>query len=92
MKTHFFYSMKYDLRGHKRSHKVVLKKFCDIFFVTFMLWRSFVIFFTLRPFELITTLTYVLMDNCCPCFLRDQEQVLKKSKSINSLRLGRYKD
>ena len=25
-------------------------------------------FFTLRPFDLITTLTYVLMDNFCPCF------------------------
>ena len=25
-------------------------------------------FFTLRPSDLITTLTYVLMDNFCPCF------------------------
>ena len=25
------------------------------------------IFFTLRPSDLITTLTYVLMDNFCPC-------------------------
>ena len=33
---------------------------------TFMLWRSFVILFTLRPFDLITTLTYVLVDNFCP--------------------------
>ena len=24
-------------------------------------------FFTFRPSDLITTLTYVLMDNCCPC-------------------------
>ena len=61
-----------------KCHFYIIMKFCD--------------FFTLRPFDLITTLTYVLMDNCCPCFLRDQEQVLKKSKSINSLRLGRYKD
>ena len=30
--------------------------------VTFMLWSD------LRPFDLITTLTYVLMDNFCPCF------------------------
>ena len=31
----------------------------------FMLWRSFMIF---RPYDLITILTYVLMDNFCPCF------------------------
>ena len=36
-------------------------------YVTFMLWRSF--FFTLRPSDLITTLTYVLKDNFCPCFV-----------------------
>ena len=35
---------------------------------TFMLWRSFVFFFTLRPSDLNTTLTYVIMDNFCPCF------------------------
>ena len=39
-----------------------------IWIVLFMLWRSFVIFFALRPSDLITTLTYVLMDNFCPCF------------------------
>ena len=32
-----------------------------------MLWRNFIGIFTLKPFDLITTLTYVLMDNCCPC-------------------------
>ena len=26
-------------------------------------------FFTLRPSDLIITLTYVVMDNFCPCFL-----------------------
>ena len=31
-----------------------MEKFCD--------------FFSLRPTDLITTLTYVLMDNFCPCF------------------------
>ena len=36
--------------------------------VTFMLWRCFVIFLNLISSDLITTLTYVLMDNCCPCF------------------------
>ena len=36
--------------------------------VTFMLWRCFVIFLNLLSSDLITTLTYVLMDNCCPCF------------------------
>ena len=33
-----------------------MKKFCDLF--------------TLRPSDLITTLTYVLMDNFCPCLSR----------------------
>ena len=33
-----------------------------------MLWRSFVIFFTLIPSDFNTTLTYVLIDNFCPCF------------------------
>ena len=32
----------------------------------FILWRSFAIFFTLRSFDLITTLSHVLMDNFCP--------------------------
>ena len=36
--------------------------------VTFMWWRNFVIFFTLRSSDLIITLTYVLMDNICSCF------------------------
>ena len=36
--------------------------------VTFMSWRSFVIFFTLRSSDLFTTLTYVIMDNICSCF------------------------
>ena len=39
--------------------------FINIFF---MLCRSFVIFFTLRPSDLITSLTYVLVDNFFPCF------------------------
>ena len=32
----------------------VMEKFCDVF--------------TLRPSDLITILTYVLMNNFCPCF------------------------
>ena len=34
----------------------------------FYVIRSFVIFFTLQPSDLITTLSYILMDNFCPCF------------------------
>ena len=45
MKTQICQEIKYNLRGHKRSHKVILK-----------------------PTYLITTLTYVLMNNFCPCF------------------------
>ena len=39
-----------------KCHFYVMEKFCD--------------FFTLRPSDLITTLTYVLMDNFCPCLSR----------------------
>ena len=35
-------------------HSYVMEKFCD--------------FITLRPSDLITALTYVLLDNFCPCF------------------------
>ena len=34
----------------------------------FYVMEKFCIFLTLRPFDLITSLTYVLMDNFCPCF------------------------
>ena len=46
-----------------------------------MLWKSFVIFFTLRPSDLITTLTYVLVDNFCPCFIIELELELEKEAS-----------
>ena len=75
--------MKYKLKGHSRPllcqnhssafvYGPILMKICmnaNIMktYVPFMLWRSFVILFTLRPSDLITTLTYVLMDNFYPC-------------------------
>ena len=37
-----------------KYHFYVMEKFCDLF--------------TFRPSDLITTLTYVLMDKFCPCF------------------------
>ena len=46
--------------------------------VTFMLWRSFMIFFTLRPSDLITTLTYVLMDK----LLEPKHERKKKCKNF----------
>ena len=75
--------MKYKLKGHSRPllcqnhssafvYGPILMKICmnaNIMktYVPFMLWRSFVILFTLRPSDLITTLTYVLMDNFLTC-------------------------
>ena len=44
----------------------------------FLLWGSFVIF-TLEPFDLVKTLTYVLIDNFCPCF----PQYLANIKHLN---------
>ena len=37
------------------------------FFPSFYVMEKFCDLFTLRPSDLITTLTYVLMDNFCPC-------------------------
>ena len=42
--------------------------------VTFMLWRSFFIFFILRTSDLITTLSYVLMNNFCPCLFTNPSE------------------
>ena len=36
---------------------------------TFMLWRGYAISKKVQSFDQIKTLTYVLMDNFCPCFL-----------------------
>ena len=36
---------------------------------TFMLWRVCAILKIFQSFDKITTLTYFLMDNFCPCFL-----------------------
>ena len=55
MKTQIFHKIKYDLKGHIMS----------LFF-----WRGCV-FSTLRSSDLITTLTYVVMDNFNPCSLID---------------------
>ena len=43
---------------------------------SFILLKSFVIVFTLRPSDLNPTLTYVLMDNFCPCFIEETENIL----------------
>ena len=53
--------------------------------VTFMVWRSFVIFFTLlRPSDLIVTLTYVLMDNICPCLYKSKTCVHEGHGKVHS--------
>ena len=54
----------YEIIYELKCHFYVMEKFCD--------------FFTLRPSDLITTLTYVLIYNFCPCF------------SIFHLLLGRH--
>ena len=45
-----------------------------------MLWRSFVIFLLIRPFDLITTLTDVLMDVFCPYFYVKSVWKVKKDR------------
>ena len=39
--------------------------------------------FTLRPFDLVTSLTYVLMDNFCPCY-HSAFILIKKRKKIET--------
>ena len=34
-------------------------------------------FFIFKPYDLITTLTYVLMDNFCPCFMLNHTNLYK---------------
>ena len=45
-------------------HQIIYDLKCHFY----VIWRSFVILINLRPCDLITTLTYVLMDICCPYF------------------------
>ena len=52
----------------------------NIINVTFMFWKSFVILFTLSQ-DLITTLTYVLMVNFCPCFIKIKLCLITKNIS-----------
>ena len=40
-------------------------------------------FFTLRPSDLITNLTYVLMDNFCPCLLVYLREKTEQSGNSN---------
>ena len=54
MKKQILNKMKFDIKGH-----------CGSLIATFIL--SIVLVFTLIPFNLMTNLTYVLMDNLCPC-------------------------
>ena len=77
-KKQFFCKMKYDIeviQGHKRWPFYL--KIYFLFYLcywdlrsyrtTLMLWRGCVAFLLT---DLMTTLTYVLMDNFWPCFLR----------------------
>ena len=56
-----------------KSYFYVMEKFCD--------------FFTFHPFDLITTLTYILMVNLCPCFsvkLPDEKGQLNRLKKFQT--------
>ena len=81
MKTQIFHIMK--VRSHWRSHMVTFLRLnisqvffcffiCDLPNVFFLiLWKAIVSFFlefTKKFSDFMVTLTYVLMDNVCPCF------------------------
>ena len=57
----------------------------NIIKTTFMLWRGCVILEkTLKIFDLITSWTYVFMDNFCPCF-RFSSKVVKNKQICSNL-------
>ena len=61
--------------------------------MSFYVMEKFYDFFTLRPFDLIITLTYILIDNFCNHFKHDlskQESLLNNSKVLE-IRLFLYK-
>jgi hypothetical protein len=47
--------------------------------------EKFCVFLTLRPFDLNTTLTYVPIDNFCPCLDNDVVSVVLLSMSTVSI-------
>ena len=55
-----------------------------------MLWRGVIFFFTFRPSDLFTTLTYVLMDNFCPCFLFNNIGISKVQFQFTLLKVCTY--
>ena len=67
-KTQIFHITKYDLKGHSRSHMMTLYA-SRIHTATFVLWSGCEAFLTFLFSDLMTTLTYVLMDNFWPCFV-----------------------
>ena len=57
--------------------------------VAFMLLRCFVINFIFRPSDLITTMTYVLIDNFCNCLNIPQCMYYKrKNNNMNGQKIG----
>ena len=52
MKTQIFHDMKFDIRGHRKKLFLSCEK----------------VLLCKKSFDLMTTLTYVLIDNFCPCF------------------------
>ena len=79
MKTQIIHKIKNDLGGHKGHHIFPRYTFCftpNHFIIIiydlnchFYVMENFCDFNTVRPFDLITTFTYVLMDNFCPSYL-----------------------
>ena len=80
----FFHLVNYDLSGHGRSHKVIFLS-RNLLFLRYLLflksdldqiWLNANItkmqIFHNMTFDFFITLTYVLMDNFCPCFLSTQ--------------------
>ena len=60
IKTQIFKKLNFDLKGHLRSHKVIFV-FKNIFFFDIFSFK----FVSIKKFLI---LTYVPMDNFCPCF------------------------
>ena len=59
--------------------------------MTLLCYGEVLLFFTLRLSDLISTLTYVLMDNFCPCFILLFASILSNRDQTNILNFRGFK-
>ena len=68
LKIHFLSEIYSRLKSNYLMQSLWRHKFSMEWSITFMLWRGCILFFSFGSSNLITTFTYILMDNFCPYF------------------------